>query len=101
MTPEQHKLVLDALKDAKKLFNSEFGYVSPYIYEAIAIMESNPVVEHPPKELVKQLVEALEAERIMGKDSEGNYTIEVTPRRITEAIAAGRAWLDTNKQGQT
>ena len=44
-----------------------------------------PVVEH--------LVAVLSCNRIMAADSDGNYTKEVTPRIITDAIAAGQKFI--------
>lgn len=42
---------------------------------------------------LEQMVGALEINRVMSTDSDGNYTIEVTPKIIKEAITAGRAAL--------
>jgi len=41
-------------------------------------------------EVMKQALEALEINRIMAKDANGNYTREVTPKKITDAITALR-----------
>ena len=35
----------------------------------------------------RQLLAALEINRVMGADENGNYTREITPKLITEAIA--------------
>lgn len=42
-------------------------------------------------EVLAQVRDALEMNRVMAQDSEGNYTKEVTPKKITAALAA----LDT------
>lgn len=46
--------------------------------------------------LVLQLVQALEINRVMAQDSEGNYTREVTPKIVSDAIKGGLAWLKIN-----
>jgi len=46
--------------------------------------------------VVREMVEALSRNRIMAADSDGNYTKEVTPRIITDAIAAGQQYLKEN-----
>lgn len=43
--------------------------------------------------LVEQLVEALATCRVMGVDGAGNYTKEITPRVIQEALTSGQAAL--------
>lgn len=48
--------------------------------------------------LLEQLVRALEINRVMSVDSDGNYTKEVTPKIITEAITAGHAAIDGARQ---
>jgi len=57
-----------------------------------------PLYATPPSAVpvVEQLVEALSRNRIMAADSDGNYTLEVTPRVITAAIAAGQKFIKEN-----
>jgi hypothetical protein len=43
---------------------------------------------------------ALESERIMAADAQGNYTVEVTPNRILDAIAKVKAALAEPEQSQ-
>jgi hypothetical protein len=42
---------------------------------------------------VKKALDALEREQVMAQDNNGDYTINVTPKHITEAIAELRAAL--------
>lgn len=50
------------------------------------------------REALEAALSALESERIMAADSAGNYTIEITPKRITEAIAKVKAALTEPEQ---
>ena len=60
--------------------------------------QAQPAAQEPTSAVpvVGQLVEALSRNRIMASDSDGSYTIEVTPRIITDAIAAGQQYLKEN-----
>ena len=51
-------------------------------------------------EALKLALEALNTNRVMAKDSEGNYTREITPKLIVEAIAAIKAALEAQRMAQ-
>jgi hypothetical protein len=46
------------------------------------------------KQAMQKALDALEINRVMAQDADGNYTKEVTPKLITAAIADLRAALD-------
>jgi hypothetical protein len=46
---------------------------------------------------MKKAIDALEREQVMAQDSNGDYTINVTPKHITEAIVELRAALATSQ----
>ena len=50
------------------------------------------------REALETALSALESERIMGADAQGNYTVEVTPKRILDAIAKVKAALAEPEQ---
>jgi hypothetical protein len=50
------------------------------------------------REALEAALSALESERIMAKDGQGNYTIEVTPKRIIDAIEKVKAALAEPEQ---
>lgn len=50
------------------------------------------------KEALKSALCALESERIMGADDQGNYTVEITSKRIQDAIAKIKAALTVVEQ---
>jgi hypothetical protein len=45
------------------------------------------------KQALEAALSALESERIMAKDDQGDYTVEVTPKRIIDAIEKVKAAL--------
>ena len=45
------------------------------------------------KQALEAALSALESERIMAADAQGNYTVEVTPKRILDAIEKVKAAL--------
>lgn len=50
------------------------------------------------KQALEAALSALESERIMAKDVQGNYTVEVTPKRIIDAIEKVKAALAEPEQ---
>jgi hypothetical protein len=50
------------------------------------------------REALEAALSALESERIMAADAQGNYTVEVTPKRIQDAIAKVNAALAEPEQ---
>ena len=40
------------------------------------------------KKVMEQALDALESERVMSKDADYSYIIEITPKRVLEAISA-------------
>jgi predicted RNase H-like nuclease len=47
---------------------------------------------------MQKALEALERERAMAQDASGNYTIEVTPKHITEAMAELNAAIAASQE---
>jgi hypothetical protein len=50
------------------------------------------------KQALEAALSALESERIMAQDDQGNYTVEVTPKRILDAIEQVKAALAEPEQ---
>lgn len=50
------------------------------------------------RQALEAALSALESERIMAQDGQGNYTVEATPKRILEAIEKVRAALAEPEQ---
>ena len=89
--------MLDKIRKTHERLNSHTHRIGKYDL-ALYTTPPQPAAQEPTSAVpvVEQLVGALSCNRIMAADSDGNYTKEVTPRIITDAIAAGQQYLKEN-----
>ena len=93
---KEDDFMLDKIRKTHERLNSHTHRIGKY--DTALFTAPQPAAQEPTSAVpvVEQLVGALSCNRIMAADSDGNYTKEVTPRIITDAIAAGQQYLKEN-----
>lgn len=93
---KEDDFMLDKIRKTHERLNSHTHRIGKY--DTALFTAPQPAAQEPTSAVpvVRKMVEALSRNRIMAADSDGNYTKEVTPRIITDAIAAGQQYLKEN-----